>query len=792
MKRRYLCSTCLVLIIVLGSIGFFIGSSGTVQGEIRENEILWRFGNLVGSFGNSLLLSTTSYETPISYEGSQGAVVLKMGINATSYSVQYPGGGVAFRLEIGAAYSDLYWTSPCTKGANAISSIWFTIEPMNDATKQYSCIVWQKEWSNRMGYNVSTPYSSTVPSTTDAMNATVVVFNLVNDCYTYTPAGGLLKYICERLKYAPQYAQSEVPTDFGLWGDGASFKWCCDKFSSTTEIAKDAFAFNGVHWRFPSTVPTTGSTYFRIKIKAHAQFIYFYGGNFNFKGYREFETAPLYITLYCGSQLPPPPSEGGGGGGGGGGCTWIDEQNNILPQSDMVPRTTLNVRDWYKYDGIPGDYITLQEKDRTITYLDTVKKITVVHPENVDVLVDQNGRFHTYSQPIPPISALTDTGENYTTQLSAKDGDAFYGTPGSSQILNFTNLANAPDLKLITRSSLYTPSQPPPPHITAGGSKMSIAVETLTPEGWKQVGIIPFRWNWYENIVDLSGLLPDAQGDYKIKLVWTGYDALDFVGIDTTEDVPVLIDESPPIVAFAPQEVTSALLNSDSNYVKLRFMDSLILVFQPSNNDVEPGMKKDYFFYFEGYTQTALIDIYQQLNFTLEIMGRKGNSVSVFLMEDNLLNATGKITREAGNPQTLTLPLYAHSFSFSKAILYYSAVHNGANPVKLRIEHEGKEQSINLNFNTNEGMSQIKEIDLTQKIAELTEDSRTRTFDASHVALYFELPPDAEFIWNFGDGHSGNGVTVNHTYASSGIYPISLYISTSESTWLFCEAIICV
>ena len=62
--------------------------------------------------------------------------------------------------------------------------------------------------------------------------------------------------------------------------------------------------------------------------------------------------------------------------------------------------------------------------------------------------------------------------------------------------------------------------------------------------------------------------------------------------------------------------------------------------------------------------------------------------------------------------------------------------------------------------------------------ANVTCNGRTCSFDGSGSADYDG--PIVSYAWTFGDGTAGSGATVVHTYATPGIYPVTLTVTDNE------------
>lgn len=58
------------------------------------------------------------------------------------------------------------------------------------------------------------------------------------------------------------------------------------------------------------------------------------------------------------------------------------------------------------------------------------------------------------------------------------------------------------------------------------------------------------------------------------------------------------------------------------------------------------------------------------------------------------------------------------------------------------------------------------------------------------AATYTGIPQPTNFVWDFGDGSSGSGVTTSHTYSSNGTYQVLLYASGNQTPYVCGDSVI--
>ena len=293
--------------------------------------------------------------------------------------------------------------------------------------------------------------------------------------------------------------------------------------------------------------------------------------------------------------------------------------------------------------------LTLIQKWNEIFYLDQAYMVVVDHPANMDVystLVEQYldpnymGKIYTVSKnPLTPVSAVNEKGENVLPQISKMDGIFTPGTNGIQSpawdnitwnrlTLNLGNLSGAPQIKLIVKAVVdwgsgddYTTwldkffAQPvpngtqitPPPFMEvkdANGNWVRV------PES-RDIPLPPDRVA-RTYVVDLTGLFPTNDYSLRINNFWNV--TYDYIGVDITPQQNVTIQRINP-QAYLNQaftsgsaaatgnftrygNVTELLLNEDDMFVIGKQGDAVSLQF--SLADFAPraeGMVRDYFFY---------------------------------------------------------------------------------------------------------------------------------------------------------------------------------------------------
>lgn len=227
--------------------------------------------------------------------------------------------------------------------------------------------------------------------------------------------------------------------------------------------------------------------------------------------------------------------------GGGGGCPFISTRNgsqyalddNLLAASEFSGGR--DVTDWYLLQkaltqGQDGTCsLLLSEFEEEHDYFDQVQLLAVDHASNVNVAVSPSGKILTYAHPYAPVSATTNEHKNVKWLLSAADGSCYEARNGSYVTLNFGDLNVSQGAKLVLRAD--PPNSPP--------EKDPVHVQVQDSGGkWDTVATVIPRVYWSTDIVDLSGFLPGAEGDLRVRLCFTVQARVDFVGLDTGPQLP--------------------------------------------------------------------------------------------------------------------------------------------------------------------------------------------------------------------------------------------------------------
>jgi len=301
--------------------------------------------------------------------------------------------------------------------------------------------------------------------------------------------------------------------------------------------------------------------------------------------------------------------------GDGGGCPYVSTWNglkyalddNLMPSSES---STRDVTDYYLLQqslvaNEEGLYsLLLSEFEEEHSFFDNVELLAVDHPPNFNVAVSPCGEILTYTNPHPPMLAITNEHKNVKRSLSSADGDYYEGYNGSYVTLTFRNEGVSQGARLIIRSDILV-------------VKCPIYIQTMDSKGkWQTVATIHTRKYWSTDIVDVSKYLPDARGCFKVRLYFVSNDKIDFVGLDTSPQTTITTQQAKLISAVHSKnsdptvygecmesDVKSKLLHSDGAYAELMPYEQIKLAFGFSEAPVNDSVR-DFIFVSKGYYRT--------------------------------------------------------------------------------------------------------------------------------------------------------------------------------------------
>ncbi|MEM3699925.1 MAG: hypothetical protein QXL57_03550 [Candidatus Bathyarchaeia archaeon] len=273
--------------------------------------------------------------------------------------------------------------------------------------------------------------------------------------------------------------------------------------------------------------------------------------------------------------------------------------NNVLPAAE--DSGGLDVNDYYVLHQpltptFQGAYhaiysLKLCEFGQEHDYIDRVRLFAVDHAVGVNVAVSPYGEILTYANPASPTTAVDNNGIDVLSLLNAMDGSYYQGYNGSYVTLTFAGSDVSNGAKLVIRED-------------GPVRKCPIHVQVLNVSGyWENVATFYTRHYWTTDVINMTGCLPDAEGKMRVRLCFVDVDRIDYVGLDTSPQAEIQMQEAYLVSAYHSQEglVTLKLLCNDNIYAELTPQQQIKLTFILL---AQPNETRTFIFYAEGHYYT--------------------------------------------------------------------------------------------------------------------------------------------------------------------------------------------
>jgi hypothetical protein len=298
---------------------------------------------------------------------------------------------------------------------------------------------------------------------------------------------------------------------------------------------------------------------------------------------------------------------------------------------------------------INGYYnLTLIQRWDEIFYLDAAYMLVVDHPADVNVYstmveeyLDPNymGQIYTVSKdPLQPVSAVNENGEDVLWRISTKDGVFTLGFNGLNSpawnditwnrlTLDLGDLSNAKQIKLIVTGVVDWGSPDDYTNWLNGFFAQQVPNGTqVTPPPYMEVKDANGNWVRVPEsrqfpippdsvprtfVVDLTGLFPTNDYSLRINNFWNV--TFDYIGIDITTQANVTIQRINPFASLYKLfsttsisagnftrygDVTQLLLNEDDEFVIGKQGDAVSLLFPLDGvAPLAENMERDFFFF---------------------------------------------------------------------------------------------------------------------------------------------------------------------------------------------------
>jgi len=270
-------------------------------------------------------------------------------------------------------------------------------------------------------------------------------------------------------------------------------------------------------------------------------------------------------------------------------------------------------------------------------YTDVAELLMVEHPNDIEVLMDSYGAPYSLKRPVSPISATTDLGNDYLSEIKTHDGIAYQffdetteNKDFSSIDLSFISTGPTNQMKLVLnlkntiwldhtferfgslmgnqydRISSKQNSSPAEQKIQWSKDEgIMLAVKLKTANGWRTIDHI----NTVGPLASRSIVVPieaDCQaGDELIVRLESGYHfwEVDYAAMDFTSDDPLEINRLPLLAAVDENNIDlmSAIAHQDGDYLEQPYIGAEAILTFDGRPDIQSQKTTTLFLHTRGY-----------------------------------------------------------------------------------------------------------------------------------------------------------------------------------------------
>lgn len=216
---------------------------------------------------------------------------------------------------------------------------------------------------------------------------------------------------------------------------------------------------------------------------------------------------------------------------------------------------------------------------RENSWTDALQLIVIDHPASVGVGVDETGAVHSYSNPIPPASAVDGDGNDVLALVSAKqDGVGFAASHNDVVVLDFSSVDISTAAKLVLAVDGFEGDSRGP----RTGQVPAVQIQTLQGGAWvTRHAFVPKEF-WAEGVFDLQPYLGESRS---VRLVSVSCDegknhVIDYAALDNTVDTLTATVLAPAsAVINGTTDVLAEISASDDVYAATTTGDVLAVTF---------------------------------------------------------------------------------------------------------------------------------------------------------------------------------------------------------------------
>ncbi len=246
--------------------------------------------------------------------------------------------------------------------------------------------------------------------------------------------------------------------------------------------------------------------------------------------------------------------------------------------------------------------LEIREIEREDSWTDFTGLTAVDHASDVAVGTDDKGNISAFrpDELIAPVTAVSNSGSDVNSLINTKDDSGFNAYSEDYIEINFGNVDVSQGARVLLRVKGF---------ISGTGEDMpfigppAVIVQTLQGGAWQEIGRLKPRFEWSEEVFDLSPYLPDSGGDRKIRLYTIShgqkYHEIDYVALSTGPEPAFEIKQLALVSAeFNNGDVLNILNYSDNNYLEMTLGDRFSVSFA---SEPQTLAERDFIFISEGY-----------------------------------------------------------------------------------------------------------------------------------------------------------------------------------------------
>lgn len=247
-------------------------------------------------------------------------------------------------------------------------------------------------------------------------------------------------------------------------------------------------------------------------------------------------------------------------------------------------------------------YFEVREIESEESWTDMVGLVAVDHSADTGIAPDNKGNIfaYRYADLIGPVTAVSNSGGNVQSSLSAQNDSGFKAYSGDYVDIDFGKVDISAGARVIVRAKGFIIGTGPQRPFTG---PPAIVVQALANNSWQEIGRLLPRFEWSEGAFDLTPYTGGISGNVKIRLYSIShgqkYHEIDFAALSAgPEPAKNVIPLTLASAAFGNTNILGILATADGNYQHMGKGDKFAFSF-----DAAPQLmpKRDFIFVSKGY-----------------------------------------------------------------------------------------------------------------------------------------------------------------------------------------------